>query len=331
MATLAQRTAPVLSRVRAGTTGIAVGAWDGVEEVNWSAGELPDGADSVFEIGSITKLFTSTLLVDMARDGLVALHDPVQELLPAGMIVPVRGRPITLEDLACHGSGLPRLPRGLLRPAFTRERRDPYARLDAERLGRALARTSARREPGAKWAYSNLGAGLLGFALAQRAGCSYDELVRSRISNPLGLRDTGTDVDQGRLAGGHSRLGRPRPHWHFDALAGAGALRSNVADLLTFLRLHAGEPPGPLADAVAEMQRPRLRRGRMSFGLGWVIMPGASRLPFELLIHDGGTAGFRSLVALSPERRLAVVVLANRVRSVHGLAMRLLKALADDR
>jgi CubicO group peptidase (beta-lactamase class C family) len=185
----------------------------------------------------------------------------------------------------------------------------------------------AAREPGRRFAYSNYGAGLLGHALARRAGTSYNELVRERIAAPLGLRDTGTALDGGRLAQGHSRLGRAKPHWHFDALAGAGALRSTAADLIAFLRLHAGEPPGPLADAAGATHAERARKGRLGFGLGWMLLPASRKVPFDLLIHDGGTGGFRSVAAVSPERRIAVVVLSSQVRGLTGIGLRLLGAV----
>jgi CubicO group peptidase (beta-lactamase class C family) len=323
---LAERLDPVLSRVRARHGGLAIGAWAGGETLTWHAGELPNGANSIFEIGSITKVFTATLLADMARDGLLALDDPVAKHMPAAP--PVRGRAITLEDLACHRSGLPRLPKGLLRTALTRDRRDPYAAIDTAWLDAAIARTKPRWEPGRRVAYSNYGAALLGYALARRAVTGYDELVRERICLPLGLRDTGTAVDGGRLAAGHTRLGRPTSHWHVDALAGAGALRSTVTDLLTFLRLQAGEPPGPLAEAARETQVLRARRGTIGFGLGWMLLPSGRRLPFDVLFHEGGTGGFRSAAAVAPERRLGVVLLSSRVRNVSRTGLRLLRALA---
>jgi serine-type D-Ala-D-Ala carboxypeptidase/endopeptidase len=323
---LAERLDPVLSRIRARRGGLAIGVWAGDETLTWHTGDLPDGAESVFEIGSITKVFTATLLADMARDGMVALDDPVAEHLPTAP--PVLGRAITLEDLACHRSGLPRLPKGLLGPALAGNRHDPYARVDAAWLDAAVARTQPRREPGAKVVYSNYGAGLLGYALARRAGRTYDELVQERVCAPLGMRTTGMAVDGGRLAAGHTRLGRRAAHWHFDALAGAGALRSTVADLVAFLRLQAGEPPGPLADAARETQVERVRRGSVGFGLGWLLIPAARRLPFDLLFHDGGTRGFRSAAAVAPERRIGVVLLSSRVRRLTGTGLRVLRALA---
>jgi serine-type D-Ala-D-Ala carboxypeptidase/endopeptidase len=323
-----ERLQTAISPIRAGSGGIAVGVWDGDDTFTSHAGRLPDGASSLFEIGSITKVFTATLLADMARAGLVALDDPVAAHLPPDVRMPLRGRAITLEDLASHRSGLPGLPRGLLRQALTRDRDDPYARVDAAWLEAAVARTPPRREPGRRVAYSNYGVGLLGHALTRRAGMGYDELVRERITAPLALRDTGTAIDGGRLAQGHSRLGRPKSHWHFDALAGAGALRSTAADLIAFLRLHAGEPAGPLAEAARVTQVARARGGRLEFGLGWMLLPASRKVPYDLLFHDGGTGGFRSAAAVSPERRVAVVVLSSQVRGLTRIGLRLLGALA---
>jgi CubicO group peptidase (beta-lactamase class C family) len=323
---LAERLDPVLSRVRARRGGLAIGVWQGDETLAWHTGELPAGASSIFELGSITKVFTATLLAGMARDRVVALDDPVAKHLPTAP--PLRGRAITLEDLASHRSGLPRLPKGLLWPALTGHRQDPYADIDPAWLDAAIPLTAPRREPGRRVVYSNYGAGLLGYALARRAGRGYDDLVQERICGPLGLRDTGTAVDGGRLAAGHTRLGRPAAHWHFDALAGAGALRSTVADLVAFLRLQAGHPAGPLADAARETHRERARRGNVGFGLGWLRIGAGRRLPFDLLFHDGGTGGFRSAAAVAPEQRIGVVLLSSRVRSLTGTGLRVLRALA---
>ena len=174
----------------------------------WHRGRLPDGARSIFEIGSITKVFTATLLADMAGEGLVGLDDPVQRWLPE---LPVRGRPITLADLTTHRSGLPRLPRGLLLPALTVDRKDPYARVDPEWLEAAIPRTAPKRAPGERFVYSNYAVGLLGWLLARRAGMSYERLVRERICEPLGLRDTWVQTpmaDRGRVATPHDGWGR---------------------------------------------------------------------------------------------------------------------------
>ncbi len=238
--------------------------------------------------------------------------------------MPSRGREITLADLSSHRSGLRSLPRGLLLPALTSPRRDPYAGWTAERLEAAIPHSRPRARPRSGFTIRTTASGLLGHVLSLRAGKGYDELVRTRILAPLGLADTGLEVDGGRLATGHTRRGRPTPHWHLAALAGAGGLRSTARDLLGFLRLHADPPRTPLAVAARETHRPRIRLGRAHIGLGWFIFPPRRRVPHEVLVHEGGTGGFRSFAGVVPEARVAVVVLASQARGVGRLGLRLL-------
>jgi D-alanyl-D-alanine-carboxypeptidase/D-alanyl-D-alanine-endopeptidase len=326
----------LLARHAGRHVGLVVGVRSGPETGFWHRGALPDGPGTIFEIGSITKTFTATLLADMAREGLVALDDPVQRHLPEDVRLPVRGREITPEELASHRSGLPRLPKGLLLPALTRDRRDPYAKFDEARLAVAVGATRPRREPGRKVAYSNYGMGLLGHVLALRAGTSYERVVRARICEPLGLVDTWIETpeaDRWRMVPGHTLFGRSTPPWHLAALAGAGGLRSTARDLLAYLGLHGEASRSPLAAAAAETARPRASLGRAEIGLGWLMIPPGRRLPWRrrrvrILFHDGGTGGFRSFVGAVPERDAYVVVLANQARSAGRLGLRLLDALA---
>jgi CubicO group peptidase (beta-lactamase class C family) len=286
------------------------------------SGRIPDG-DTLFEIGSITKVFTALLLADMALEGSVALDEPLRELL-AGVRVPSRGGEICLEHLATHTSGLPRLPPGML-PRALFDTSNPYAQLDEDRVLAALERTRLRRAPGKRVRYSNLGPGLLGIALARRAGIGYEELLRSRVLEPLGLADTGIDVPPERLARGHSHRGRPVSWWDFPGLAGAGALRSSANDLLRLLSACLDPPDSRLGRALALAMKPRARAGRrLQIGLGWFQL----RRGGETLVwHDGGTGGFRSIAGFVPTRRTAVVALTNSARPVHRVALRLGSAL----
>ena len=200
---------------------MVAGALAGGPRVTGIAGTCRHGPRSIFEIGSITKVFTATLLAEMAREGLVASDDPVQKWLPEGVRMPSRGREITLEDLSTHRSGLPRLPKGLLLSALTRDRGDPYARLDPARLEAAIPVTRPRKAPGERFHYSNYAVGLLGYLLARRAGRSYERLVRTRICEPLGLPDMWVQTpvaDRGawrrRTTGGGARSGTgTSPPW----------------------------------------------------------------------------------------------------------------------
>ena len=335
---LAARIGAVLAESSERRVGLVIGAQARRETGFWHRGSLADGPGTVFEIGSITKTFTATLLADMARDGIVALDDPVQRYLPHDVRLPLRGREITLEDLATHRSGLPRLPKGLLWPALTRDRRDPYARFDESRLTAAIGATRPRREPGRKVAYSNYGMGLLGHVLALRARTTYERLVRTRICEPLELGDTWVDTPESqrwRVAGGHTWLGQEAPPWHLASLAGAGGLRSTAADLLTFLRVHAPTSDTPLTAAAAETARPRGDWRKLEIGLGWLIVPPGRRLPwrrtrYKLLLHEGGTGGFRSFAGVMPEIDASAVVLTNQARSVGRLGLRVLDALANE-
>src|SRR5687767_12715314 len=143
--------------------------------------------DTLFEIGSITKVFTSLLLADMIQKGEVALTDPVAKYLPETVRMPERGgKKITLEHLATHTSSLPRLPANM----FPRDPANPYADYTTGQLYEFLSSTELMRDIGEKYEYSNLGVGLLGHALARRAGMSYETLVRMRILEPLGMKST---------------------------------------------------------------------------------------------------------------------------------------------
>jgi CubicO group peptidase (beta-lactamase class C family) len=272
----------------------------------------------LFQIGSVTKVFTSLLLATYVVDGTLRLEDPVAELVP-DLVGPVRE--VTLGQLATHTSGLPRIPRELWRRALTRHR-DPYADIDHDALVASLAGTRLRRRR--RPAYSNLGVGLLGHALASRAGGSFDDLVRERVTGPLAMADTTAHPD--RELTGHRRRGRTHAvAWHFDALAGCGALWSTLADLQRFLLAQLTPPPGPLGEAIRMTHEVRVPGARMDQCLGWMRLHGRAG---TLLWHNGGTAGYRSFVALDPDAEVGVAVLTASDRSVDGLGIRLVESAA---
>ncbi len=267
---------------------------------------VPDSA-TVFEIGSVTKAFTGLLLAEMAARGEVALDDPIAAYLPDSLDVAFGDR-VTLDHLATHTSGLPRLPGNL---AIT-DPGDPYAAYTEADLHRFLSGYELTREPGTAYEYSNLGMGLLGHLLARRAGMSYEALLRERVLGPLGLDDTAIALrpdQQERLAPGHSG-GRPVPSWTFPTLAGAGALRSTGDDLLRFLAAHLGLVESPLTEAMEAARAPRTPAGgdSMAVALGWHVRTAPSA---EVVWHNGGTGGYHSFVGFDPAARRGVVVLTN--------------------
>lgn len=292
-------------------------------------GPAPD-ADTVFEIGSVTKAFTGVLLADLAAAGSVKLDDPVARHLPEGWKVPEGegGRAITLADLSSHASGLPRLLANLPLTNLT----DPYARYGAAELRAFLAGHTLRRKPGEQYEYSNLGAGLLGSALAHRAGTDFDTLVRRRIAGPLKLADTGVALSDGqksRLAAGHNAAGKPVAGWNFDALAGAGALRSTARDLAGFTAAAMGAAESPLSAAFKAAATPRFDTGKgLRLGLGWhIVRPGG--FTRDVVWHNGMTGGYASFAGYLSDGSAGVVVLTNSQVSVDAAAIGLLRKLSE--
>lgn len=262
--------------------------------------------DTVFEIGSISKVFTSLLLADMVIRKEVALDDPAAQYLPERVRMPERnGKPIRLLDLATHSSGLPITPSNM----SPKDPANPYADYSVGELYEFLSGYTLLRDPGSEVEYSNLGAGLLGHILARRAGTDYESLVHSRITRPLGMPDTGimlTPSMRQRMATGHNAMLAPVANWDLPTLAGAGALRSSTNDMLTFLEAFLGYRDSPLAPSLNAMLDVRRPAGKASFeqGLGWLVFG-------EIVWHDGGTGGFRSFAGYDPKTRNGVVAFSN--------------------
>ena len=266
--------------------------------------------NTVFEIGSITKVFTSLLLADAVERREVALTDPISKFLPDRVKTPERGdRAITLQDLSTHTSGLPRLPANFA----PKNASNPYADYSVEDLYQFLGGYQLTRDIGTQYEYSNLGGGLLGHVLALRAGMEYEALVRARITGPLGMRSTAVALTpdmRARLATGHSSVMQPVANWDLPTLAGAGALRSSTNDLLAFLAAELGYTKTPLAPAMAAMLRVRRPTGvdNLEIALGWHVLRAHGR---DIVWHNGGTGGYRTFIGFDPAARIGVVVLSN--------------------
>ncbi len=299
------------------SVGIVVGVVDPEGQRIIAYGHLAEGdsrpldGDTVFEIGSVTKVFTSLLLSEMVERGEVKLDDPVLKFLPSTVKVPERdGRQITLVDLATHTSGLPRMPTNFepKNPA------NPYVDYSVEKLYDFLSSYKLTRDPGSQYEYSNVGGGLLGLALARHAGMDYGKLVRDWICKPLGMDSTGVNLTpemKARLATGHNAALKPVENWDLPAaFAGAGALRSTANDMLKFLAANIGLAKTPLAPAMAAMLKVRRPTGMpgVMVALGWHLFTTNGK---EIVWHNGGTGGYRSFIGFNPAAHVGVVVLSN--------------------
>ena len=310
-----------------GIKGIVVGLLDegGARRLfvhgNQGLDALPLDGDTVFEIGSMTKVFTGILLADMVRRGEVELADSVADLLSRNVRVPSRnGKMITLLDLTTHFSGLPLMPTNLA-PANPG---NPFADYTVNHLYQSLSSFELPRDPGEAFEYSNVGVALLGHALARRTGTDYTVLVSDRILRPLGMSHTAvafTPWMKDHVARGHDRGGKPVANWDFPALPSMGGLRSTLNDMLAFaaanlspeetgLMLAMRDSHRGLRQITVDPQYPGLpsafRQGRAGFN--WFIsQPGQRRITWTV----GLTAGYSTFLGLDLEARRAVVVLTN--------------------
>jgi len=293
--------------------GLVIALYDGGKREVYGFGRGPGGAPptarTLYEIGSVTKVFTGLLLADAVQRKEVELDTPVAELLPAGVTVPTRDKiAITLRHLTLHASGLPRLP-----PGVDPKAPNPYGAYTEDHLFRDLIATELQDPPGARIVYSNFGTGLLGYALGRKLGGGYRKAVETRILGPLGLADTSFTVPPAaanRRATGTDVDLQPAPAWTFtDALAGAGGLTSSAHDMLALIEAELDAASGgkqALRGAMRFSQEEQLAdQPSDNAGLGWLIDPK------DRYVHNGGTAGARSFVGFDPKSRRGVVVLAS--------------------
>jgi CubicO group peptidase (beta-lactamase class C family) len=284
--------------------GLTIGVWKHGERRVFTYGSAKP--DSLFEIGSISKTFTGLILARMVVEGKVRLDEPVRELLPARTVAKPMGEEITLLDLATHHSGLPRMPDNF-HPA---DPSNPYADYGPEQLYAYLKNHGVAKPEETTFLYSNLGVGLLGQALAERAGRSYPDQLWEEITGPLGLADTVVTLSadqQRRFMQGHDEKHRPVHAWYLDALAGAGGIRSTAGDMLTYLEanLHP-EKYASLSSAFVLSHGLRASAGGGQIALAWAYAADSGTY-----LHDGGTAGFTSYVFFNLREDCAAVVLVN--------------------
>jgi CubicO group peptidase (beta-lactamase class C family) len=282
--------------------------------------------NTVFEIGSVTKVFTAAVLESMVEKGEVNFGDPVAGLLPSSVRVPSEsGRWITLLDLATHLSGLPRMPSNF----FPADLENPYADYTVGQLYDFVSGYELERPIGSLWEYSNLGMGLLGHALCLKAGKTYEQLVRERVLDPLNMNETGIELAPplgAPFAQGHGPTAQPVGNWDIPTLAGAGALRSTLYDMLLFAAANLTTTGSEISLLLQRTQVVRRQRiaDDLSMALGWLV---SQRFPDRPIVwHNGGTGGFHSFIGLDRSARQAVVILTNGTQSIDDIGFHLLDA-----
>lgn len=297
--------------------GLVVGLYDSGKLEIYGFGKGPNGkrpdGTTLYEIGSITKVYTSLLLADAVQRREVQLDTAVAELLPPGITVPTKDNGvITLKHLALHASGLPRLPPSLVQA----QKADPYGGYSEDALYRDLMATQLEAPPGTRIVLSNYGSGLLGLALGRKIGGGYGAALRERVLTPLGLDDTfvgfpaGTDT---RRAPGTDEDLQPKPPWTFDALAGAGALVSDARDQLHLIDAELDAYAGGKAALRGPMrltQEDQLDGQGPNTGLGWQVDADGRYW------HNASTGGYHCFIGFDVKTRRGVVILASTASSL---------------
>lgn len=304
--------------------GVVDGNRSGIYTYGKLAGDKAPTGDTVFEIGSVTKTFTATLLAEAVAKNELRLDQPMASLLPDFKMPARDGKQITLGELAMQDSGLPRMPTNF-HPADTK---DPYVDYSLGQLKDFLATYSLPRDPGAKYEYSNLGAALLGYALGRHAGTDYEKLVQERILAPLGMNSTAitSDADmQSRTALGHDAASKVTGGWNLKLFAGAGGIRSTGNDMLRYLKANMGLTPSPLQAAMQMAQTPKAAGPGPDnkIGLIWMTQHGPDG---DVIWHNGMTGGYASFIGFTADHRHGVVILTNVAITVDDLGFATLHA-----
>jgi CubicO group peptidase (beta-lactamase class C family) len=266
-----------------------------------------DNKDSIFEVGSVTKVFTSVLLSKFVNDGVVKLDDPIKNYFDFPLKQSnLGGKEITLLNLSNHTSGLPRVDVAPMLVA--KDPMNPYADYDEKTLKTYLQdRMKLDTIPGTKFSYSNLGGGLLGYILCKKANKTYEELLQENIFIPFGMKSTTTDLSKVKtgLIRGQMPDGTPAENWTFtDASAGAGAIKSNCIDMARFIQGNFGN------NKVLELPRQKTFhiKENMDIGLAWIMKEKGEKTTYW---HNGGTMGYRTCIAMDTTLKKGIVILSN--------------------
>ncbi|WP_084528818.1 serine hydrolase [Pedobacter caeni] len=314
---------------KSNTVGLSIGVLKdgqmktyGYGETSKGSSKLPD-ANTIFEIGSITKTFTATILAHYINEGKISLIDPIIKYLPDSLSANSELHKITILNLSNHTSGLPTIPGNFankMNPA------NPYIHYDERLLFAGLRTCKLTTAPGTVYAYSNLATGLLGVILERISGKTYEQLVKKLITVPLHMHNTSqrlTPQQNKQFVKVYDADGDEIQPWDFNALAGCGSLRSTVNDLLLYAKANIKSDYVPLSNSFTLTHKVTYSKDPVVC-LGWHLFQedGAS-----YYWHNGGTGGSRSYLILNTEKKIAVVVLSNSNVGVDDIGISILRKI----
>jgi CubicO group peptidase (beta-lactamase class C family) len=272
--------------------------------------KIPIDSNTVFEIGSISKVFTAELTQLLVERGELKWDDNIIKYMPAE--VKMKDDSTTLMNLATHTSGYPRLPEVWFKKLEQNEC-DPYTALSIQDLYAYLSNAADKRKPSPEnFDYSNVGAGLLAHILEWKTNLSYEQMLQEMILHPLGMLNTSAvAADSAKFATGYDETGRKTCHWNFPILYGAGSIRSSGADMLRFLAANMKNNT-ELSASFAKTHKQAVKKAPVALGWHIDMMNGIFARITNITWHNGGTGGFRSYIGFVPGKDRGVIIWANQ-------------------
>lgn len=288
---------------------------------------VPD-VSVVFQIGSVSKLFTASLLQILCDEGILKMDATLEQLIGGSIVLSPAAQQVTLKQLVTHTSGFPRVPKSLLQKATQLAGKEnlllnPYSLVQPKDIFEYLKTTEDKGEPG-RFKYSNFGMGLLGHVLEMVAKKNFESLVSEKFLAPLDMRNTAitlTPAMKDHLAQGYTKNGTPNPIWTFSVLAGAGAFNSNAEDMMKFIRANI-EDSSVLSQTLKKMHEPQFGGDT---GIGWMQPTFIDRFVGNQSIvwHNGMVGGYASYVSIDTKAKTGIVILSNKAVDVTMLGMML--------
>ena len=302
--------------------------------INKNGGPSAD-SNTLFEIGSLTKLFTATATAIEVHSGKLKYSDSLSSLLPGIHMPEYAGHEIKVIDLLHHTSGLPRIPTDLFIPRKNFDTLNPYAIYSRTNLDSFIDKYRLRWMPGTSYSYSNLGYGLMGDILSRIEGKSYESIIGEMIWKPLNMNHSTITLSEEQkkvIASPYNQKGEPDHLWDFDALAGAGAIRSDITDMMKFLSVSMN--PGGVKDiklknALIDCQTMLFNADNgVKVGLGWHSQP----FNYDRLIfHAGGTGGYHSFIGFTKNSQKGIIMLTNSQMENDEIALNILARLSSSK
>ncbi len=288
----------------------------------------PPNSATIFQIGSVSKLFTAATLQVLCDEGTLHMDATLKDVMGDAFMLSPAAQQVTLRQLATHTSGFPKVPKALLAKVIkiTGKKdvlKNPYIHLELNDVFDYLRTTEGMRKPG-RFDYSNFGMGLLGHVMEIVAKKELESLVAEKLLSHLDMHNTAialTPSMEQHLAQGHTARNQPNPMWTFGALAGAGGFNSNISDMLKFIQANI-DGNSPITHSLKKMHEKQFDGHT---GIGWMQPMFLDRFVGNRCViwHSGLVGGYASYISVDAKTKTGLVVLTNKSVDVTMLGIML--------